>query len=184
MKMKKSLLLGAVGISLLSGSAFADGTSPLESVYACALVQNDSERLACYDAAVGNTKQAEDKGEFTTFTRTEAENVQKDAFGFSLPSLPKFAMPSFGGGEKDGVKTDADGQIEEVELAISDIRNDAYGNVLITFENGQVWVQSDSNKVRVSKKRTPTSASVKRAALGSYLIQLSTGERFKAKRVE
>lgn len=169
---------------VINGAAHADEQSPLEQVYACADIKTDSERLACFDAAVASTRTAQESGEFATITREEAEEVQRDAFGFTMPSIPKLAMPKFGNGRSDGVKTDGDGQISELELAITSIREDAYGKVMITFENGQVWLQTDSEKVRISKKRPPESAVVKRASLGSFLIRLNTGERFKAKRVE
>ncbi|MAP93409.1 MAG: hypothetical protein CMK07_00510, partial [Ponticaulis sp.] len=110
-----------------------------------------------------------------------ADEVQKDAFGFSMPSLPKFSLPSLGG-DDDGVKKNDDGEIDELTLAIANISEGAYGKVVIEFENGQVWRQSDTTSVRISRKRPPESAVIKRAGLGSFLIRLSTGERFKAKR--
>ena len=182
--MKFTCLAGVASISVLTFQANAQENSPLETIYACSDVANDSERLACYDQAVGRTRQAEQSGEFRTFTRQEADEVQKDAFGFSLPSLPKFSMPSFGGDSDDlsGVKKNEEGEIEEIELAINRVSQDPYDKVLLVFENGQVWRQSDSNTVRLSRKRPPTSATIKRAGLGSFLFQLNTGERFKAKR--
>ena len=181
--MRKSCLLGAVGVSLITLPALAQEKTPLESIYACADISDNIERLACFDAAVSATRQAENQGEFKTITRQEAETVQKDAFGFSMPSLPTFSLPGFGGGsDDDSVKKDDSGQIEEVTLPLKSATTDAYGKVVLVFENGQVWRQNDSDKIRISRKRPPTSAVIKRAAFGSYLIRLNTGERFKASR--
>lgn len=168
---------------MLGFSASAQTSSPLEPIYACASISDDNERLACYDAAVGRAQQAEKQGEFKTITRQEAEDVQKDAFGFSLPSLPKFNLPSLGRGD-DTIKKDKEGQIEEVSLEIDRVTRDGYDKLIVRFKNGQVWRQTESGKIMVSTKRPPTSAIIKRAAFGSFLIKLNTGERFKAKREE
>lgn len=172
-----------LGVILLGSVAFAEENSPLDAVYACAEIPDDMARLACFDTAVAGTKSAQETGEFVTITRDEAEEVQKDAFGFSLPSLPKVTLPGLGR-NKDGIKRDNEGQIAELELPIKAISTDGYGKVMVTFENGQVWIQTDSERVRPSKKRPPVSATVKRKSLGSFLIRLNTGERFKAKRVQ
>lgn len=172
-------------ILLVCAPTLAEEASPLTDIYACAEISDGTARLICYDNAVASARSAEDAGEFTTITRSEAEAVQRDAFGFQMPSLPKLAIPKLGGSSRDdGLKTDSDGQITEVELTISSISQDAFGKVILTFENGQVWIQTDSERIRISKKRPPVSAVIKRASLGSFLIRLSTGERFRGQRVE
>ena len=168
---------------MLIFEAQAQDNSPLQTIYECAEIDDGTERLACYDNAVGRTRQAQEAGEFQTITRQEAEDVQKDAFGFSMPSLPKFRLPSFGN-EGDEVKRDDEGDISEVVLVIDRITEDRLGKVFIEFENGQAWRQSDSKRIRVSRKRPPESATIKRGSFGSFLIKLSTGESFKAKREE
>lgn len=180
--MKKiTRLVGASSLALLIFEASAQENTPLDSIYSCAVIEADLDRLACYDQAVGRAKEAQQAGEFQTITRQEAEEVQKDAFGFSLPSLPKFRLPSFGS-DGDDIKRDDDGDISEIVLAIKEISTDRLGKVEIVFENGQVWYQADTKKIRVSRKRPPTEATIKRGSLGSFLIKLSTGESFKAKR--
>lgn len=182
--MKYTPIYLIIGAGLIAFPAISENISPLETLYQCSEIEDDSARLTCYDTAVGRTREAEQSGEFKTITRKEAEDVQKDAFGFSMPSLPKFSLPSFGSDKDDSIKKDESGQIEEVSLPIKSISEGGYGKLLIVFENGQVWRQSDSTPVKVSRKRPPTSAIIKRAALGSYLIKLDTGERFKARREE
>ena len=182
--MMKYVYVSAItGGMLLGCASWAQDSSPLETIYACSSIESDAERLACYDDAVGRTQSAQEAGEFTTVTRQEAEDVQRDAFGFSLPSLPRFNLPTFGGGDReDGVQTNEEGEITEVTLPIERIYADSYGKVVIEFENGQRWRQSDSDRVRISRLRPPTEATIKRASLGSFLIRLNTGERFKAVR--
>ena len=161
-------LLAALVLAPLSAVAEPAGT---DEVYACATISEYAERLACYDAAVGRLKDAEDAGEITTVTREQVEEVQRDSFGFSIPSLPSIAMPKLGGGEPD--------EIEQVTYAITDLDRNGYGKVTVTLENGQVWRQTDS-------ERTPLSAdeaTIKRAALGSFMMKLDGGRAFRVQRV-
>ena len=62
---------------------------PLNGVFACAGIADSVERLACYDSAVSSLQQAEATGELVTVTRADIAEVERDAFGFNLPSLPK-----------------------------------------------------------------------------------------------
>ena len=150
------VLIAAPALLLLSPLAFADDAVPAstDAVYACADLADDGERLGCYDAAVGRLQAAEEAGEVTTVTRAEVENVQKEAFGFSLPSLPKLAMPKFGGGK------DNDGTLEALTVAVTSIRSSKINGLTITLENGQVWQQSDSRRVNYSKRRGVEEATI------------------------
>lgn len=183
--MKKHPFIIIFGTFLFTAPALADDISPLTDIYACADIAESTSRLQCFDDKVAAARNAENSGEFKTITRQEAVEVQKDAFGFSMPSLPKFNLPNLRrDDDSQTVKTDDDGQISELSLAIISIRKDNLGKVIVTFENGQVWLQIDSDKVTVSKKRPPETAIIKRAALGSFLIRLDTGKAFRAKRIE
>ena len=174
------VLIAAPALLLLSPLAFADDAVPAstDAVYACADLVDDGERLGCYDAAVGRLQAAEEAGEVTTVTRAEVEDVQKEAFGFSLPSLPKLAMPKFGGGE------DNDGTLAALTVAVSSIKSSKINGVTVTLENGQVWQQTDSRRVNYSKRRGVDEATIKRAAFGSFMIKLDGGVAFRAKRIK
>ena len=181
--MKYSPICLIISAGLFANFAEAKEISPLETIYNCSAVTDDSERLQCYDVAVGRTQEAEKSGEFATITRKDAEDVQKDTFGFSIPSLPKLAFPNFGSKSDDEtVIKNKTGEIEEVSLPVKSISRGRYGEVTLVFENGQVWRQSENLSVLISEKSPPASATIKRAAFGSYLIKLDTGQSFKANR--
>lgn len=156
--------------------AFAETPVSTGEVYACAEIESNEERLACYDSAVGRLKAAEEAGEVATVTRQEVEQVKKESFGFSIPSLPKLALPKLGGGD--------DGEIKELQQAIASVQTTALKKVIVTLENGQVWQQTDTTKIQVSKKRPPQMATIKTASLGSFKMRLDKGRVFKAKRVK
>ncbi len=233
--MKKICLAGVASLSLLGVPTLADEVDPLADIYACANIADDSARLACFDTAVSATQQAQEAGAFRTLTRQDTERVQEDAFGFSMPSLPSFRLPSIGreanalaDAVPDEVPTaaaeapatpestpesapvataetaplppvvaepeperpqnvvrDDEGDIEAVTLQIARINRGAYDKLTIYFRNGQVWRQIDSEIVRLRSSNPPRTATIRRAALGSYLLQFNDrGRAIRVRREE
>lgn len=174
--MNRVLLISTSALAIILPS-HAETPASTAEVYACAAIEDDTGRLECYDNAVGRLKAAEDAGEVATVTRAEVEQVKRDSFGFSIPSLPKLALPKLG-------SSDEDGQISELKEAITKARTNPYKKVVITLENGQVWEQTDSTRIYISKKRPPEFATIKSAALGSFKMKLDNGRVFRAKRVK
>ena len=177
--MKKILLASGaiIGMSMPAIAQDGAGAATTASVYACAEIGDDTERLACFDAAVGRLKQAEETGEVVTVTRDQVKEVERDSFGFNLPSLPKLVMPKLGGGDQ------ADG-LDEVVVAAVKVSSSAEGKALITLENGQIWVQTDSANIRVKSRDLPMDATIRKAAFSSYRMQLGNGRWFRAKRLQ
>ncbi|MFT5775126.1 hypothetical protein [Hyphomonas sp.] len=165
-------LSAIAAICLVSMPALAEDVST-DDVYACVGISTDAERLACYDAAVGRLKAAEDAGEVTTITRSEVEKVNRDSFGFSirsLPSLPSLALKKNGGSDKE---------LDEITTGVTSVRMDSAGRLRVTLDNGQVWVQIDDKSTRASNQ---TEARIYSAALGSYKMKLDGGLAFRVRR--
>jgi hypothetical protein len=162
-------LTALAAICLVSLPAMAEDVSTAD-VYACAAVNTDAERLACYDAAVGRLKAAEDAGEVTTITRADVEKVKRESFGFQIPSLPSLALKKSGGSDKE---------LEDVTVAVRSVSHDQAGRLRVVLEGGQVWVQIDDKKIRAKK---PAEAFIYSAALGSYKMKLDGGLAFRARR--
>lgn len=174
----KHVLLGFSAMASMILPAAAEESADKVStatVYACADIETDSERLACYDAAVGRLKTAEETGEVVTVSRDEVEQVKKESFGFSIPSLPNFAASVFGGDDED---------IDEMTLPVARIAKSTRGDFVIYLENGQVWQQIDSKSVYYSPKVGVENVTIKSAALGSYRMQFDDGIFFRVKRIE
>lgn len=71
----------------------------LQAIYACKSITDPQKRLACYDSSVGRFEAAEKSGEVVTVSKTAIEKVERDAFGFNIPSLPSLGG-LFGGKNK------------------------------------------------------------------------------------
>lgn len=173
MKQTASIVLAGAALALICAPASAQDIST-EDVYACAEIAEDMARLACYDEAVGRLEAAETAGEIATVTRAEVEAVQRDSFGFSIPSLPSIALPRLGGG---GGEED---EIERLTVPVAAIERNAYDKAIITLENGQVWRQTDSGMFSI---RGIEEAEIRRAALGSFMMKLDGGRSFRVERV-
>lgn len=178
--MARALIILAAMAATLPLAAVAETASETDAVYACIDIETDDDRLACYDEAVGRLKTAEDTGEITTVSRTEVEQVQREAFGFSLPSLPSFTRRA----DDAGQDSSPDAVIDRVTFGVSEIERTRYGSLFITLDNGQVWRQLGTERVSYSARRGVESVEIRRAAFGSYKMKLDGGRAFRVKRVE
>ena len=150
----------------LAGPALAQEAS-LDAVLACRAIEDPTERVGCYDAAVGRLEQAQAEGEVKVITRAEVEKVQRESFGFRIPSLP-----SFGGGNDGGE------ELERVTEPVKSVSSSG-GKLRVTLENGSVWQQIDDKNVRA---RDVQSAEIYQAAMGSYKMKLDGGLAFRVRR--
>ncbi|MFN7056925.1 hypothetical protein [Hyphomonas sp.] len=168
--------LGFVILATYAASpAFAQPSDPMAGVYACRAVENDAERLACFDKAVTELQQRQQAGEVQAIDTAAIEQLERDSFGLSLPSLGALLQRS------------GDGQRGEVTEVTEKVRSARISNVsqraIVTLENGQVWEQIDTTRVNASTLRRASEARIRRAALGSFLMNIDGSPAFRVKRV-
>ena len=188
----------ALGMSL-AGAAVAqpadapqqEGPAALGEVYACAGIADDAARLACFDAAVAGLRAAQEAGDILAVDREAVAQVEREAFGLSLPSLPRFALGR--GGQDDrvdsasaapGEQRDAEtGQLDAVTFTLSALRARNDGRTVFTMDNGQRWEQVTAERVR--SLRPGDAVSIRRASLGSYMLtKVDGGAAYRVRRVE
>jgi len=171
-----SMIIAAACVSF--APAWAQETVSTDTIYACADISDDAERLACYDSAVGRFKAAEEAGEVATISKSEVAELNRESFGFSLPSLPKNILPKFGSGDGDDDNLDV---LTEPVKSVTRRQND---KLRVTLENGQIWDQNDDKYISYSRNRGVESAEIKRASFGSFKMKLDGGRSFRARRVK
>lgn len=160
------LILATLCAGLYSEAQATDKSlapTPLENVYKCTKLTNDSARLACYDEAVGVLKTKEDAKEFVAVDAARAKEMNRKSFGLNIPALPKLGLPDFG--KKAAIKSIT----EPVQSVIA--RNRTH---YITLKNGQVWEQYAGHISLVPKG--DLTATIKSASLGSFKMTLSNGK--------
>jgi hypothetical protein len=157
------LWLAAAGAALAQEPQQAPDV--LSRVYACSAIGDDDERLACFDAAVGRLRQAERQGEFAAVDRARAQEVQRESFGFSLPSVSRLLpRPGRGGDEAP---------VDNVQMTVERVIARANGFHAFVMTNGQVWAQVQAE--RASNVRTGTNVTVRKAIAGSYMMSSERG---------
>ncbi|MEI6859826.1 MAG: hypothetical protein V5788_08620 [Shewanella sp.] len=138
------------------------------------------DRLVCYDQItinVSNIPEATSSTSVSTATATTdvaTTNLVVTPLALSVPAtsvtLPANTEAEFG---STNLKTnEAKEEITKIYMEIDSFSKDAYGALKISFNNGQIWKQSDS---RYYKVKAGQKIFIKKAAFGSFI--LGTDER-------
>ena len=182
----------ALVMAALSASALAQ-EAPLGRVFACADIADAGLRLACFDGAVARLKQADAGGDVAVVSRQQIQKVEKDAFGLAVPSVaelaasvaPAAASPTPGPvvSAAKPPKGEKPKPLDRVTLPVKAIQNDGHGGMTFIMENGQIWKKIDTGPMPGIGKG-PWTAEIKKAALGSYLLNLGGTTSTRVKRVE
>ncbi len=174
-----------VAAVILAGPATAQGSAanPTDPIYSCAAISEDAARLACFDEAVAALRTKEEAGLVRTIDVAQIETIEKEAFGFSLPSLPSIFTRSASRSDSSE-PLPAREDISEIIVAVKSARiQSVTSRAIVTLENGQTWEQIDSTKVQASSLRKAKEARVRKAALGSFMMSVDGGRSFRVKRV-
>jgi hypothetical protein len=179
-----AILTSGTSLSVRAGDD-EKNASPLAAIYQCAAIDDEAKRLTCYDDAVGRLKQAESAGEIVAAKSKDLRSIRKEAFGFNLPSLPKLHLP-FIKKRKDGevredenlkdgeiLKQRDDGEILSVAYAVDHITVKRSGAHWFYLTNGQVWVQTDRNRLSYPKRDKNLKVQIRKAAMGSYFLRIN-----------
>lgn len=141
--MRNTLLLTSL---LFTSSVFADVEHALMQ---CSSLSDKLDRLVCYDKITDAVKAGKNvtSAHLTADGNTPKIMTVEDSFG--LKEKPK------------------EEQIEKIYSLVTKVDKNAYGALKITFENGQVWKQTDSRYFKVKKDET---LFIKTGALGSFIL--------------
>jgi hypothetical protein len=153
-----------IALALLGWFGLAESSEQPESVSLspCLAVDDDRDRLDCYDRVAGRV------------TSPQAKVSESVATTSSLVGRPEIADPvaEFGMTEsmqrQQARSPSRDDAPEQITATVSEIGQTAEGRFVVTLNNGQEWVQSETEPraiVRVGEQVT-----VKRASFGSYLL--------------
>jgi len=185
-------------LALASGGLVANAQTPdappsvISNVFECRTIDDTVKRLACYDKAVGRFEDAQKSGEVISVTKTEVETIKRESFGFNIPSLPKFGK-LFGGsksadakGNEKAEQATATEQVQKsVTLQIVKTRKFGYKKTMFYFKNGQVWRQTDNKTIKISKKKPPQTAVIKKGSFGTFRLRINgSGAAYNVARVK
>jgi hypothetical protein len=161
-----------VPFMLLSAPAFAQQGLPAQ-VYACANVEEAGQRHACFDALVPELKKA---GGGAPAGKAPQTTLQP------APPQSQLTAPVLSVSEARAAKAEKEREIDQVRLPVKAIDTGRDGKYRFTMENGQVWKQLDTVKLR-NIGSGPWTAEVRKAALGSYLLTMDKQAAVRVERV-
>ena len=172
------LAAAAAGAVAFAQTAPPERVATVQALADCRKLTEDSARLACYDKAVAALDQAEARGDIVVVDRDQARKVRRQAFGLSLPSLSLFDK-----GESDDEKGESDDELNNMTAQVASARQDGTGRWTVRLDSGATWTQVDTSPLR----RTPKPGmpvTIRRAALGSFMMKIGDQHAVRAKRVE
>jgi len=184
MKSISTAIAFVAGLAISTSSmAQENGAAPeLDNVKKCVEIQDDDERLACYDQAMVTLGAALDAGNLVVVDKAAVQSAKKEGFGLNLPSLS-----GLGGIFKSNNDPELPDNVNSVELTIEKTKEFGYKKTRFYFTNGQIWDQIDTSKIRIPKVKdgNPNMALIKKAALGSFSLRVNgEGKKIKVKRVQ
>lgn len=150
-------------LALAQNQAQTPAAPEITALYACESVADTAAQLACYRQATQGIRGALEDGRLVAVNRAQVETIQRQSFGFSLPSLTNL----LGSSESAGP--------EEIEATIQSVIERNSGRVVFVFEDGQRWEQAEDGRTR--NVRPGDRVTVRRAALGSFMLYGSRGGR-------
>jgi hypothetical protein len=174
-------LLMAAALVAVSGAAAAKPAKPgqtlpgrpetFEALVKCRAITEDAARLRCFDQASAALQQATERRDVVIVDRAQVRQAKRTLFGIDLPRLP-----FFGGG--DGDKAD---EVTQIDGVIASAFQNGNGRWVVRLEDGGIWAQIDDNPISVWPK-AGQKVTIKRAALGSYMMRINGQAGVRAKR--
>ena len=168
-----------VSVGLLAFNAHAQDQSAtdkqgnyLDRLKECQAVENNDERLACYDQAVGQVVKATEEGEVRLLDSEDVKKTRRSLFGFNLPKIGLF-----GGGDDEGEK-------ELLTSTITSVRYYERDAFVFSIEEGDaVWRVADA-PMRLARVKVGDTVEFERAALGSYWVRINGQNGVKGRRIQ
>lgn len=174
------ILMAASALTGLAGTASASETSAsneMAALFACQTKTDDAARLRCFDGAV-SAMQTAGVGTGVVLSRDQVETLERDAFGFDLPSL-KQMRSLFGSRKSEDADTGSDTKdmksLNRVTLEVERWETFNRGRYRFYLTNGQVWSQTESD--RLPRPRAGDNGvvevEIRKASFGSFLLKVN-----------
>lgn len=177
----KSMTILAILMSSAAVNAQENGrnggedTDYLARLKACQSITDNTERLNCFDTAVGSIVSASDSGDVQVIDKEDLERTRRGLFGFSLPKLK-----IFGDGESDS--KEAKEKRELLETTITSVHYSKPNEIYFVTAEGATWRMSNvPSRLRTVKVGQPVV--LKRAAMGSFFIRINGQTGVKGRRI-
>jgi len=177
-------LFVSASVAVLSVAMIAGGAELPTELLDCRPLTSAVERLDCYDQFVDAHAAAPRQAAGHRIAEDPAPVVATATSEPVLSSGPKLSQEDLFGQSGTEIRksvqeaTDTE-EIDRIEAIVVEVHKSASGKAVITLDNGQVWIQSDSTRARVSVNDKVT---IRRRSFGSYSLY-STKTSIRVKRI-
>ncbi len=169
---------------LVVNPAVPVGAACLDEVQRCARLTADRERLDCYDQVARRLTAAQPLASASaaaTRTATTASPSSSSAHVEAPPPVnpgTEFGLSVAAKQARDPEKAKQD----SISAEVATVARRPTGEMVVTLANGQVWAQLDSDTR--ARLKTGDTVTIRRAALGSYLLVTPSKMAMRVKRVK
>ena len=172
-------------ICLLAGMASA-GTAAAQGTAPCTAIEDDTERLACYDRALRGPAETPPAAPRTaasrdseptlgTNDRRRERNIRSSA-AIEAPAAPSASAAPVG---RDAGRGEGD---ELIPIVVVNVRALPGRETTFTDRDGTRWVQTDSQRI-FNLPEAPFEANLKRWAMGSFFLVPEQGRAVRVRQV-
>lgn len=203
----KCLSAGLITLAIACAPAAIAQSQAEDPLIQCIGIENDAERLACFDRIVraqsAATSAAPLDGAEAAEAAAEAEAEAEEEtrrFGLPRPSLPAFLRFGSEEGERDQAQTDPaysvepetqiieradDGDVTIVLMTVAEVTEHGYGAQRFRMTNGQVWEATGGRSVRIPRSQGPLQAEIRRGLFGGYTLRVNgRGTAVRVRRID
>lgn len=168
--------------------AFAQSSSPLSGLYACEQVEGDAAQLACFRAETAKIRASESLGgggslqEERLAIEQEKQQLATERARITAEkeSLNQAKKPAFNKNFDTGPKAP---KSQTVAITKTETLR-ASGYIRFTLANGEVWQQTESERVRLGRA-SPDVLVITKGRIGGYFGKVNDRRpSFKVKRVK
>ncbi|TGE83748.1 hypothetical protein C7Y70_09115 [Pseudoalteromonas sp. KS88] len=150
-------------IALLSISTAYANEVNVQALQACTFVENDFNRLLCYDNTMAGKSLSRPNNEKKQVSATKPAATAASAVAANN-QIAKTKNDDFGLEHKEAVKVNDD----EITASVTSVKEAPYGELIITLDNAQQWRQIGSDRLRIDAGDTVV---IVRGMFNSFLLK-------------
>jgi hypothetical protein len=170
----KKQLIPFVALLTITGTAQANEVN-LQALQACTFVENDFNRLLCYDNVMAGkslskpaTKQQIEQP--VANSAAAASPAPVAAAGATTEQIVRTKNEDFGLEHKEVAKVNDD----QISASVKSVKKAPYGELIIELDNGQQWRQVGSDSLRLKKQDVVV---IERGVFNSFLLKIEGQNR-------
>jgi len=168
------------GALQLSAVAHAGSTVSTAELTRCAAITGANERLACYDSLAHRVLPSAAPAAASAAAPAAIAAGGAAAAAAAAPAAPSASVAKAQDFGLTRHQETAPDQPDLIKAVVKQLTGDRQGNLYVQLDNAQTWTFNAQDTLL----RVGDTVTIKRAALGSYLVVLPDHHSYHAKRVQ